>query len=171
MIIFFITIIMFKNYIYKDCEYSSICKHNRVELKCKECNSVRLKKTKILCKHNKQKAFCKECGGSQICPHNRQKAICKECGGSQICPHNRQKQWCKECNKKPICIHGKINCKECILANSKELKMLNIIRELNKNDINNSINIIKNKYNICEHNNIKTNCYTCQNNFITSMLN
>jgi hypothetical protein len=72
-----------------------------------------------------------------------------------------------------ICIHGLINCKTCILANTEKLKMLNIIRELNNNtsELNNSIDIIKKKYNICDHNNIKTNCYQCQNTFIKSILN
>ena len=31
--------------------------------------------------------------------------------------------------------------------------------------------IIKKQYNICQHNNIKTNCIQCQNNFIESILN
>jgi len=72
-----------------------------------------------------------------------------------------------------ICIHGNINCKTCILANTEKLKMLNIIRELNNNtsDLNISIDIIKKQYNICQHNNIKTNCIQCQNNFIESILN
>jgi dTDP-4-amino-4,6-dideoxygalactose transaminase len=92
----------------------------------------------------------------------------KKIKGSHICLHN--KQWC---NKSIICIHGYKNCKICILANTEKLKMLNIIRKLNNNsnDLNVSINIIKEKYNICNHNNIKTNCIQCQNNFIESILN
>ena len=59
------------------------------------------------------------------------------------------------------------------MANTEKLKMLNIIRELNNNtnDLNISIDIIKKQYNICHHNNIKTNCIQCQNNFIESILN
>ena len=178
MMLIYIIIIMFKKCIHnhklynKDCDGKGICQHNRVRSRCKECNNSNFYE------HSRKKSRCLQCSKTikkNLCSHNRQKAFCKECGGSQICSHNRQKQLCRECNKPIICIHGVINCKECILANSPELKLLNIIRELKKNNISNdlniSINIIKNKYNICEHNNIKTNCYTCQNNFITSMLN
>jgi hypothetical protein len=93
--------------------------------------------------------------------------------GSHICCHNKQKQWCIECNKSIICIHGYKNCKICIFANTEKLKILNIIRQLNNNtnDLNISINIIKKQYNICHHNNIKTNCIKCQNTFIKSILN
>jgi len=171
----------------KDCNVKGVCLHNRVKSRCRECNGGSFcdhsrrrsrcpeccKTTKYLCPHNRQKAFCYECGGSQICPHNKYKARCKQCGGSQICPHNKHKQWCKECNKPMICIHGLINCKTCILANTEKLKMLNIIRELNNNtsELNISIDIIKKQYNICNHNNIKTNCIQCQNTFIESILN
>lgn len=135
------------------------------------------------CIHNRKLYECNHCGGIGIFPHNRDKSRCRACNGFWY--HSRRRAGCPPCfktlykysdNKQQTkCIHGKINCKECILANSKELKILSIIRELNKNtimnDLDKSINIIKNIYNVCEHNNIKTNCYQCQNNFIKSLLN
>ena len=152
----------------KDCNGKGVCPHNRVKSRCRECNGG------SFCDHSRRRSRCPECCKNKyLCPHNRQKAFCKECGGSQICPHNKHKQWCYECNKPMICIHGHINCKTCILANTEKLKMLNIIRALNNNtnDLNISIDIIKKQYNICQHNNIKTNCIQCQNNFIESILN
>lgn len=151
------------------CGGKGVCPHNRVKSRCRECNGG------SFCEHSRRRSRCPECYKNKyICPHNKHKAKCKECRRSQICPHNKHKQWCSECNKPMICIHGNINCKTCILANTEKLKMLNIIRKLNNNntnDLNISIDIIKKQYNICNHNNIKTNCIQCQNNFIKSILN
>ena len=150
--------------LYESCNHcgdKGVCPHNRVKSRYRECNGGRISRYPECCKKK------------YLCPHNKQKAFCKECGGSQICPHNKHKQGCKKCNKPIICIHRKINCKICILANTEKLKMLNIISKLNNNttELNNSIDIIKKQYNICDHNNIETNCIQCQNNFIESILN
>jgi hypothetical protein len=88
---------------------ASVCEHNKIRSRCKECGGA------SICKHNIQRSQCKPCGGSQICEHNKIRSVCKECGGASICEHNKIRSVCKECGGGAICEHGRgrSTCKEC----------------------------------------------------------
>ena len=50
-----------------------------------------------ICKHNRVRGKCKDCGGASICEHNRRRSACKDCGGAGICEHNRERRHCRDC--------------------------------------------------------------------------
>ncbi len=93
----------------KDCGGTSFCEHNRIKSKCKDCGGSQI------CEHDRQRSSCKDCGGGSICEHDRQRTQCKDCGGSQICEHDRRRSQCKECGGASICEHDRrrSQCKEC----------------------------------------------------------
>ena len=59
-----------------DCGGSSICEHERVRSKCKECGC-----SSGYCEHGRERRRCKDCGGGGICEHGQRRTRCTECGG------------------------------------------------------------------------------------------
>ena len=129
----------------KECSGGEMCEHNRRHSQCKECGGSEI------CKHNRERSKCKECGGSQICEHNRQRSQCKKCGGGNICEHNRQRCQCKPCGGVSICEHNRVrsHCKDCGGASICEHNKRRSICKKCKGGA------------ICEHNRERSSCRDC----------
>ena len=124
----------------------SICEHNRVRSRCKECSGGEM------CEHNRRHSQCKECGGSEICKHNRERSKCKECGGSQICEHNRQRSQCKKCGGGNICEHNRQRC-QCKPCGGVSICEHNINRAGCRKCRGSQV---------CEHNRTRSACKKCK---------
>ena len=123
----------------------SICEHNRVRSRCKECSGGEM------CEHSRRHSQCKECGGSEICKHNRVRSRCKECGGSQICEHNRQRSQCKKCGGGNICEHNRQRC-QCKPCGGVSICEHNINRAGCRKCRGSQV---------CEHNRTRSTCKNC----------